>query len=174
MAKRPVDQQEEATAFYADRNFDVSFFPAMWHTLKVGHLISIDLEHICKQHKISIADLHLMGAIRTQGATPLRAADLALWLNVSNAVLSSRVKKLSQHGLLTRTPSANDRRAYTLELTQTGIEVIDAASDDINAKANFVHSFRQLSIADQTTLARIMGELHNELDRYFIPTTRGE
>lgn len=174
MSKLPVEKQEAATAFYAERAVDVSYYPAIWHTFKVGHLMATDLERISQTHGLSYADVHLLGAIRVDGPTQPRATDLAQFLNVTNAVLSTRIAKLEKKGLLVRTPCASDRRAVELQLTAAGESALDAAIADITERANFVRCFRRLSPEDQSALARIMGELHNELDRDFISTTRGK
>ncbi|MYM62256.1 MarR family winged helix-turn-helix transcriptional regulator [Pseudomaricurvus sp. HS19] len=169
MPRKPVDQQQAATAYYAEHNFDVSYFPAIWHTFKVGHLLTTDLERICRQHDISIADFHLLGVLQSEGATEQRATDLAQRLNVSNAVLSTRIRKLTERGFLQRLPSRSDRRAFVLELTHAGSDIVNAVDRGINTQAAFVRCFRNLSEEDQQALGRIMGELHNELDRYFKP-----
>lgn len=173
MPKRPVEKQEAVSAFYAERAVDVSYYPALWHTFNVCHLMATDLERICKKHGLSFADLHLLSAIRVDGLNKQRATDLAQLLNVSNAVLSTRIRKLEQKDLLTRTPSADDRRAVALKLTSAGEIVCDAVGADIAEYSNFVRCFRRLPEEDQNALARIMGELHNELDRDFISTSRG-
>ncbi|MFT3930127.1 MAG: MarR family transcriptional regulator [Spongiibacteraceae bacterium] len=174
MTKRPVEKQEAISAFYAERAVDVSYYSALWHTFNVGHLMATDLERLCQKHALSFADLHLLSAIRVEGLNKQRATDLAQLLNVSNAVLSTRTRKLEQKGLLTRTPVENDRRAVELKLTSLGERICDAVGADIAEQANFVRCFRRLSAEDQNALARIMGELHNELDREFISTKRGE
>lgn len=174
MSKRPVDLQQQATAYYAEHDFDVSFFAAIWHTFKVGHLLETDLEHICRPHGISIADFHLMGAIMTEVPTRHRATDLAQWLNVSNAVLSTRIKKLQEKGLLLRSPCEEDRRAFYLELTTQGSGVLKAASDDIAQHCHFVHCINQLPEEDKASLVRIMGDLHNQLDRFSLSAGRGK
>lgn len=173
MSKRPVDLQQQATAFYAERNFDVSFFPAIWHTFKVGHLLDTDLEQICRPHGISIADFHLLGAIMTDGPQQHRATDLAQRLNVSNAVLSTRIKKLQESGMLRRSPSPDDRRSFTLELTDKGISVLKSTSLDISSGCHFVQCFHQLPETDKAHLVRIMGDLHNQLDRFALSAGRG-
>lgn len=173
MTNQPVDLQKEATAFYADNNFDVSYFPAIWHTFKVGHLVTTDLESICRPHKISIADFHLLGAIMIEGKAQRRAIDLAQQLNVSNAVLSSRIKRLQEKKLLVRKPSPEDRRSFVLSLTEKGKQLIRATGDDIGKHCHFVSCFHALPLADQEALVRIMGELHNQLDRHALSAGRG-
>ena len=174
MPECPVEQQEAASAFYAELDVDVSYYPAIWHTFKVGHLLATDLDRICQHHKLSIADVHLLGAMRIDRPRQLRATDLAQTLHVSNAVLSTRIAKLERKGLLMRIPSTSDRRAFDLKLTTKGVATTDAAIAEIGRHASFVRCFRRLSEQDRSALARIMGELHNQLDRDFVSTRRGE
>jgi DNA-binding MarR family transcriptional regulator len=174
MPDQPVEQQEAATAFYAELDMDVSYFPAIWHSYKVGQLMATDLDRICRPYDLSMADIHLLGAMRIDCSDRLRATDLAQTLNVSNAVLSSRIAKLEQKGLLMARPSSTDRRALTLQLTPDGIATLDAAIKDITAQANFVSCYRQLAEQDRSSLTRIMGELHNLMYRHFSSRSRGE
>lgn len=170
MPKRPVEQQEDASAFYAALNVDVSYYPALWHTFKVGHLMTTDLDRICRAHGLNIADAHLMGAVRIE-AQP-RATDLAQLLNITNAALSTRIKKLASKGLLESIPCVSDRRSTTLRLTPKGIRSLDAAINAIGKEAYFVRCFRELSEKDRDDLGRIMGKMHNLLDRNFLSTIR--
>ena len=172
MSQRPVEKQEAVSAFYAERVVDTSYYSALWHTFNVGHLMATDLERICRAHGLSFADVHLLAAVRVEGLGQQRATDLAALLNVSNAVLSTRIGKLEKKGFLQRIPSANDRRAVALKLTAAGEAIGDTINSEITERANFVRCFRRLSAEDQQALARIMGELHNELDREFISTRR--
>lgn len=171
---RPVDLLERATAYYVQNNFEVSYFPAVWHTFKVGHLLNTDLEQICQQYSISIADFHLLGAVASDEAGRSRAIDLAQRLNVSNAVLSTRIKKLQQHELLVREPCVQDRRSFVVTLTAQGKQVLAEAGDAIARQCHFIDCFNQLPEADQQALVRIMGELHNQLDRFALSAGRGK
>ncbi len=173
MSERPVDQEKAASAFYAALDMDVSYFPAIWHTYKVGHLLMTDLDRICRAQGLSMADIHMMGAVRV-GNGLLRATDLAQTLHVSNAVLSARVTKLEGTGLIERLPCGDDRRAHSLKLTAEGIAKLDAAIAMIGEHAQFVKSWRRLSDHDRSELERIMGEFHNQLDREFISLRRQE
>lgn len=172
MPERPIEQQTSASEFYAALGFDVSFFPAIWHTYKVGHLLMADLDRICMGYDLSMADVHLLGAVRLDPSARLRATDLARTLHVSNAVLSTRIAKLERKGFVIRVANPGDRRAYRLSLTADGIAALDTAIAAVGEQAQFVRSYRRLSIEDRTELSRIMGELHNDLDREFIPAVR--
>lgn len=174
MPQSPVTQQESASAFYAALDMDVSFFAAIWHTYKVGHLLMADLDRICLKQGLSMADVHLMGAVRIDVSERLRATDLAQTLHVSNAVLSTRIARLESKGMLARHVSDGDRRAFVLQITAKGISALDNAILAIERHAHFVAAFRHLPPSDQTELVRIMGRLHDQLDRDFISTARGD
>jgi DNA-binding MarR family transcriptional regulator len=172
MSLRPVTQQESATAFYAALDIDVSFFAAIWHTYKVGHLLMGDLDRICLQQGLSMADVHLLGAVRADVSGQLRATDLAQILNVSNATLSTRIGRLKANGQLTSVTSPHDRRAFILQITPDGVLALDCAIAAIQRSAHFVAAFRRLPESDQTELVRIMGGLHDQLDRDFVSAAR--
>ena len=135
-------------------------------------MLEADLNRIGALHGLSIADFHLLGALMIDGPEPLRATDLALTLNVSNAALSSRIGKLARKGLLIRSASASDRRAALLQLTEQGAAKVQAIGLALEQGGSFVRHFRQLDEAKQAALGEIMGELHDAMDRDFLPVTR--
>jgi hypothetical protein len=57
MTVRPTDAVNNAMSFYSALGLDVRYFAALWHTFNVGHMLSTDLDRICGQHGLSIADL---------------------------------------------------------------------------------------------------------------------
>lgn len=173
-SSRPVDLLQRATAYYVQHDYDVSYFPAVWHTFKVGHLLSTDLEQICQQHGISIADFHLLGAVASEESGSSRAIDLAQRLNVSNAVLSTRIQKLQQNQLLLRQRCPQDRRSFLMTLTGQGKTVLAKTGDAIARQCRFIDCFNQLADEDQQAFVRIMGELHNQLDRFALSAGRGK
>jgi DNA-binding MarR family transcriptional regulator len=172
MPRRPAEELKAANVFYAKLGLDVSYFAAQWHTFNVGHLLATDLDRITRRHGLSVADLHLFGALRIERSKPLRATDLAITLQVSNAVLSARIAKLERQGLLIRARSAADRRAFELRLTPEGARKSVAVVAEMGRKAHFVRHYKRLSKDDRAALARIMGELHDLLDRDFVPVPR--
>lgn len=170
MPQRPKDELEAGKAFYArlSPELDVGHFGAMWHIFSLGHLIATDLDRIARRRGMSIADLHLLGTLRIDRPTRLRAIDLAHTLHVSPAVLSARIGKLERMGLLLRAPSAADRRAFELTLSAEGAAAVEQTIAEISREASFARNFRRLSAEDQAVLSRILGDLHNLLDRDFV------
>lgn len=170
--RRPQDEVAAAQAFYAAIGQDVSYFPALWHTFNVGHMLATDLGRICRTFELSLADFNLMGALRIERHQRLRATDLAKTLQVSSGALTARVTKLAERALLTKQPSPGDRRAFTLELTAKGARLVEDIHSLVAQQSHFVRALRHLSGHDRDALGRIMGELHSELDRHFVHVHR--
>ena len=157
-------------SFYAALGLDVRYFAALWHTFNVGHMLATDLDRICRRYGLSIADFNLLGALRIDRPQRLRPTDLAALLQVSQAALSARLLRLERVGLLVRSPATRDRRASILHLTSAGKRLVEAIHSSVERESRFVRQFNLLSEADRSSLARIMGELHNHLDREFSPS----
>ena len=167
MRKSPVDEVEQARKFYVAQGHEVGHFAALWHSFNVGHMLATNLNQICRNFDLSIADLNLLGALGVEQQTPLRTSDLAMTLQVSNGALSNRIENLERKGLLLRTASEHDRRAFTLTATEAGKRKVESVHEAIARDSHFVQAFNRLSEDDREALERIMGTLHTALDRTF-------
>jgi DNA-binding MarR family transcriptional regulator len=101
----------------------------------------------------------------------LRPTDLAASLQVTQAALSARISRLERDGILVRSAAKGDRRASMLHLTPKGMALVEAVHSSIEREPQFVRQFYRLSEEDRSALARIMGELHTQLDREFLRST---
>jgi len=171
MTHRPIDDVRNAMTFYAALGLDVRYFAALWHTFNVGHILATDLDRICRHHGLSIADFNLLGALRIDRPQRLRPTDLAATLQVTQAALSARISRLERDGILVRSAATGDRRASMLHLTPKGMLMVEAVHLSIERDSQFVHQLYRLSEEDRMALARIMGELHTQLDREFLRST---
>lgn len=169
---RFVVEMTAARDFYANLGLEVGYFSALWHTFNVGHMLETDLDRICRRHDLSIADFNVLGALRIDRLRNLRATDLAVILQVSNSSLTSRIVKLGARRLLVKTPLANDRRSFTLQLTPEGATKVEVIHSVIERESAFVREVSRLPEADRAVLERIMGDLHGKLERYFVLTPR--
>jgi DNA-binding MarR family transcriptional regulator len=171
---RPAEEAEAGRAMYAEiaPDVDVSHSATMWHLLSLGHLVAIDLDRIARRHGLSMADLLLLGGLRMEHPGSLRATDLARKLRVSNAVLTSRVARLEREGLLIRSPDPSDRRAFELTVSAEGVARVDAAIADISRDGQVARWHRRLAPEDGAAVARILGELHDLMDRDFLAAPR--
>jgi DNA-binding MarR family transcriptional regulator len=171
MTYRPIDDVSHAMTFYATLGLDVSYFAALWHTFNVGHILATDLDRICRQHGVSIADFNLLGALRIDRPQPLRPTDLAATLQVAQSALSARISRLERGGLLIRSLATDDRRASMLCLTPEGERMVKTIHLSVERNSLFVQQFNRLTPEDRAALARIMGELHTQFDREFTRST---
>jgi len=172
--KKPLDELEAGRAFYAERlpQLDGEYFGTMWHLFTVGHLVTTDLDRIAGTFGFSYADLHLLGMLSIERRRAMRATDLASALYVSNAVLSIRIARLEKLGLLTRDRSGVDRRAYELTLTERGRAIVEESILVIAGEAKIVRHFRKLPPEDRQSLSRLLGKLHEMMDREFVGVQR--
>lgn len=171
--RAPVDQLKAGAAFYEALGLDVRHFGPMWHLMKAAQLVETELNRIAGRHGLSIADFHLLGALMMDAEKPMRPTDLALALNVSNAALTARIRKLTRAGMVVG-ETGRDRRATVLRLTAEGSRTVLAIGSAIEAEGHFVRYFRALPDPDQQALGRIMGQMHTLMDRHFLPASRGD
>lgn len=171
-ARRPIEEVAIARAFHAALGQDVSYFSALWHTFNVGHMLATDLDRVCRQFDLSVADFHLLGALRLDRPHALRATDLAVTLQVSNGALTTRVAKLAGKGLLRKSSVPGDKRAAMLELTPEGVAKVDAIHQATARDSHFVREVKGLPDADRAALEKVMGELHSRLDRHLTQIRR--
>ncbi|MBC2667749.1 MarR family winged helix-turn-helix transcriptional regulator [Novosphingobium piscinae] len=170
----PAEQLAAGKAFFAEAGLDVRHFGAIWHLYKIGQLMATDLNAVSGRHGLSIADFHLLGALMMRAPEPLRATDLAQALNVTNAALSGRVRRLASAGLLICTPDPLDQRSRPITLTAEGADRVAAIARDLETQGRFVRRFHALETADQMALERIAAALHTALARDFVATRRGD
>ncbi|WP_441247457.1 MarR family winged helix-turn-helix transcriptional regulator [Kitasatospora sp. McL0602] len=101
-----------------------------------------------------------------------RVADLAAEFAVGIGATSKGVDRLERQGWVTRTPNPSDRRSSLLELTDDGLQLVDAA------EATFTERLAEL-IADalkaspMTAAAQALSELRSVLERDQIGTPTG-
>ncbi|WP_313807611.1 MarR family winged helix-turn-helix transcriptional regulator [Sphingobium sp.] len=169
MPRRPIDQLKAGRAYYARLlpQVDDAHFGALWHLFTVGHLVTTDLDSIARRYHCSFADLDLLATLGIDEEREMRATDLASTLYLSNAVISTRIARLERNGLVQRR-RRKDRRAYALRLTETGRALVEQAIVEIARQAKIARFFRELAPEDQSSLVRILGELHQRFDREFV------
>jgi DNA-binding MarR family transcriptional regulator len=169
MTDRAVMEVEAGKAFYQSLlpELKVGHFSAMWHSLIIAHLAKGNLEAIARMHGLGISDLFVLGTLRIDRGEPYHATDLADSLFLSNGAISGRINHLAEHGLLSRETDPDDHRAVKLSLTDTGMEIVKAAIQDIAQKSHFAKAFYRLPEDDQHRLGEILGRLHIDLHRSY-------
>lgn len=109
------------------------------------------------QHVIrfNALDFHTLGILRDKQT--VRASAIADALGVAPTTVSSVVSRLTKRGLIVRSQSSEDRRAYDLSLTEEGRETAEAIhSQDLRNMTLFLSA---LSADDQDSLIDILGQV---------------
>lgn len=172
---KPVEPREQLSAgkeFFSAQGLDVQHFAAIWHIFKIAQLLETDLNELSMRHGISIADFHLLSALMMRSTEPMRATDLAYALNVTNAALSGRIRKLAEQGLLALSISLTDRRAKLLVLNAAGKDKVILVGRDLEKHGRFARHFRSLPQQDRDNLDRMAADMHTSLARDFAPAPR--
>jgi DNA-binding MarR family transcriptional regulator len=107
---------------------------------------------------ITPAHLRALRVLKRHGT--MRLSELSDYLHIAPRSATEVVDALESRGLVQRRPDPSDRRATLAELTDHGGEVLAA----VRAAARGTEAervFGQLSSADRTELARILGQLRD-------------
>jgi DNA-binding MarR family transcriptional regulator len=73
-------------------------------------------------------EVGVLGALRIAGQPhQLSPTRLAKGLMLSSAGITSRIDRLERRGFVRRLPDPDDRRGVIIELTDSGLQVVDAA-----------------------------------------------
>lgn len=108
---------------------DPSATEAFVHLLRTGDEAFRLIEEHLAQHEITQGRFSVLMSLwrkcRAEGrAGPLSPAELADQLGVTRATVTGLVDTLERSGLVTRTPSADDRRMMLVELTTRGEKLL--------------------------------------------------
>lgn len=169
---KPEAQLAAGKSFFAQMGLDVRHFGAIWHIFKIGQLMATDLNAVSRRHGLSIADFHLLSALMMSGPEHMRPTDLAHALNVTNAALSTRIRRLSACGFIAHLPVPSDARSRRLQLTESGQDKVRAIGEALEVHCRFVHHYHQLPEEERLGLDRVVAALHTALARDFVAAPR--
>ena len=95
---------------------------------RIGPHLARRQEAIFSRFGLNRGEVGLLSALRISGP-PYRSSPtrLARGLMLSSAGVTSRIDRLERRGFVRRLADPNDRRGVMIELTDAGLEVVDAA-----------------------------------------------
>jgi len=95
---------------------------------RIGSHLARRQEAIFSRFGLGRGEVGLLSALRISGP-PYRSSPtrLAKGLMLSSAGVTSRIDRLERRGLVRRLADPNDRRGVMIELTDAGLEIVDAA-----------------------------------------------
>jgi DNA-binding MarR family transcriptional regulator len=95
---------------------------------RIGPLLAKRQEVVFSRFGLNRGEVGALSALRISGPPyHLSPTRLGKGLMLSSAGVTSRIDRLERRGLVRRLPDPDDRRGVIVELTDQGLEVVDAA-----------------------------------------------
>jgi MarR family transcriptional regulator, lower aerobic nicotinate degradation pathway regulator len=112
------------------------------------------LEVRAAEHDLSLAQTRLLGVLRDRKPT---MNELARLLGLDKSSITGLVDRAERRGLVMRVPSATDRRAVLVSLTDDGRLLVSQAS--VRFEADVSAMLNRLPPRDRATLSRLVSRL---------------
>jgi MarR family transcriptional regulator, lower aerobic nicotinate degradation pathway regulator len=121
---------------------------------QLSFLIHAILERRAREHDLSITQVRLLGVLRDR--TPAMN-ELAKLLDLDKSSITGLIDRAQRRGLVTRVPSATDRRAILVALTARGRSL--AATGTAQFEADVAQLLSHLPPSDRQALSRLISQL---------------
>jgi DNA-binding MarR family transcriptional regulator len=131
---------------------------------RIGPHLARRQEEVFGRFGLNRGEVGLLSSLRIAEPHQLSPTRLARGLMLSSAGVTSRIDRLERRGLVRRLPDPNDRRGVIIELTDAGLEVVDAA-----VAANTVNDRQLLERLEPDELVTLEGLLRKLLAGLEIP-----
>jgi MarR family transcriptional regulator, lower aerobic nicotinate degradation pathway regulator len=112
------------------------------------------LERRAAEHDLSLIQTRLLGVLRDRRPT---MNELARLLGLDKSSVTGLVDRAERRGLVARVPSATDRRAVLVSLTDGGRSLVSRAAASFEADVTVL--LGRLPPRDQATLSRLISRL---------------
>jgi DNA-binding MarR family transcriptional regulator len=131
-----------------------------WQTLRMAHnrvanRLDAELSHECA---LALNEFDVLLYLHTHMNEDVRINALLDAVSLSQPALSRLIARLEERGLITRTPAADDGRAFVVALTEAGTTLTDRA---IAIHARVVHETLtgKFTDAEQAALLRTLSQI---------------
>jgi MarR family transcriptional regulator, lower aerobic nicotinate degradation pathway regulator len=121
---------------------------------QLSFVITGMVERRAAEHDLSIAATRLLGVLRDREPT---MQELARLLDLDKSSVTGLVDRAERRGLVARTPSAADRRAVLVRLTDEGRSLVTATAGFFAADVTAL--LGELAPEDRATLSRLISRL---------------
>ena len=121
---------------------------------QLSFVIQGTLEHRAAEHDLSVIQTRLLGILRDRTPT---MHELARFLGLDKSSVTGLVDRAERRGLVTRLPSATDRRAVQVSLTAAGRALVSQAAARFETDVTALLS--RLPPRDRETLSRLVSRL---------------
>ena len=121
---------------------------------QLSFVIQGTLEHRAAEHDLSVIQTRLLGILRDRTPT---MQELARFLGLDKSSVTGLVDRAERRGLVTRLPSATDRRAVQVSLSADGRTLVSQVAARFEADVTAL--LWRLPPRDRETLTRLVSRL---------------
>jgi DNA-binding MarR family transcriptional regulator len=121
---------------------------------QLSFLVHGALDEIAGQHDLSIIQTRLLGVLRDREPTMNQLGRL---LGLDKSSISGLVDRAQRRGLVTRTVSASDRRAFQVSITDAGRQLVEQLAAQFAERIEL--SVAPLSDADRQRLSQLAAQV---------------
>jgi DNA-binding MarR family transcriptional regulator len=146
MAARPAGEPEPSAPHAA--------LPPADGLAQLSFLVQGLLERRAREHDLSIISTRLLGVLRDRRPT---MNELARFLDLDKSSVTGLVDRAERRGLVRRAPSAADRRAVLVTLTDRGRSLVSGAAAAFEGDVSQL--LQGLPAADRDALAGLISRL---------------
>ncbi len=106
---------------------DVSSLAVVGRILQLARLLEKHREAVLAEFGLNLWSFDMLATLRRQGAPyRLKPTELYGLLMLSSGAMTNRIDRLEKEGLVTRLRDPDDRRSVMVQLTDQGVERVDA------------------------------------------------
>ena len=135
---------------------DVSSLAVVGRVLQLAQLLERHREAVLADLGLALWSFDMLATLRRQGP-PYQLKPTALYksLMLSSGTMTNRIDRLEKEGLVTRLRDPDDRRSVIVQLSEDGVERIDAAMPILFEKERrFLANLSQTETAELIALLR--------------------
>ena len=130
----------------------------LMHVMLVSERTAPEHQHVIRFNAL---DFHMLGLLRENGS--LRASAAADMIGIAPTTASSVISRLNSRGLIERTQSQADRRAYDIALSDQGRRIANTIhQQDIHNMGVFLSA---LSKEEQEVLIELLGKVATRVQK---------
>jgi DNA-binding MarR family transcriptional regulator len=145
-----------------DLGFD--WLRVVTRTRLIARHLRVDVLNALPETACSNPEFEVVIQLRSAGAPyALRPTDLFQALSLTSGAMTGRVDRLLALGWVVREPSASDRRATWIRLTQAGVDVSDRLVEYGYRHSSLARALNTLTLSEREDFVRLLGKLHRNL-----------
>lgn len=136
-------------------SLDMSSLAVIGRILRLASLLEKHRETVLADFQLNVWSFDMLATLRRQGPPyQLKPTDLYGLLMLSSGAMTNRIDRLEKDGLVTRLRNPHDRRSVMVQLTELGIERIDAVMPVLFERENQL--LEELSTTETETFIALL------------------